>query len=146
MRSPDNDRNEVILDEPVRDVSRVSGADRPARTWQIAATLIGATAIVWLVLYGMNSQNDETKAGGEQNAATQITPPTTGSPPAPQGGQKGNPQQTAQPQQNNQQQPPQNGQSNGQQQAAPAQSNRPSTTGQAPNNGGNNQPATSSGQ
>ena len=105
MNSPDRQKKELLSD-PMRSapvVSNLGRANHPARSWQVVATLIGAIAIVWVVLYGLNNQREEGQPNGnDQQAATQITPNAQNSAPAggnAQANQQPSAQQQAQPQQ-----------------------------------------------
>ncbi len=147
MNANDNPKRD-LLDDPIRNAPIVTGprrANHPAAHWQIIATSIAVFAILAIVFFGLNSQRDESKPGGEQSAVTEITPSAPqggGNVAAPQANQpQGNQQQAAPPNQQQAPQPQQNAQQP--QQAAPAQnpgqSKARSTTGQAPANGGDNQ-------
>ena len=111
-------------DDPLRNLPLVTPPQpgkRRAAWWQITAAAIGAVAIVFLLLWGINNQRDET--AGQPTAATQATPAT--------------------PQGESQQAPAQQDSSPGQQQGL---SNASSTTGQGSRDQGEAAQKSNSGQ
>jgi hypothetical protein len=111
--------------DPLRNLPLVKPSQtgkRRAAWWQITAAAIGAVAIIFMFLWGISNQRDET--AGQPTAATQATPTS------PQGGAQQAPAQ-------------ENTQQSGQQQGS---SNAPATTGQGSLEQGEAEQKTNSGQ
>jgi len=120
--------------DPLRNLPLVTPPQtgkRRAAWWQITAAAIGAVAIIFVFLWGISNQRDET--AGQPTAATQATPTS------PQGDAQQAPAQQN-PQQRSSNAPATSGQGSREQGEAEQKKNSEQPSNQQPTNAGQNAP------